>query len=271
MGNLILRLVLALIITVAAAIYQRFTGPTHPVDGGLNWENTGINYHLLRSHNGEGDQQVAVTVADTSIDGYLIFRRFKANEGWTGMQMMREGPELKASIPHQPPAGKIEYFILLNKKGQSVTVPQDYSVITRFTGFVPAYVLIPHILVMFAAMFFSNLAGFEAIARADKAYTFTLWAAGLLFLGGMILGPIVQKFAFDAFWTGIPWGMDLTDNKTLIGMIAWIIAAYRGRKNRKARGWIIAAAVILIGVYLIPHSMMGSELDYQTMEIGTGE
>ena len=35
-------------------------------------------------------------------------------------------------------------------------------------------------------------------------------------LGGMILGPIVQKYAFGAYWTGIPFGHDLTDAKNLV-------------------------------------------------------
>jgi hypothetical protein len=84
----------------------------------------------------------------------------------------------------------------------------------------------------------------------------------------MILGPVVQKFAFGEFWTGIPWGFDLTDNKTLIAMVAWGIALWKGRKSKY---WIIFAAVVLLAVYLIPHSMLGSELNYETMEVGTGD
>ncbi len=175
------------------------------------------------------------------------------------------------SLPHQPPAGKIEYFILLQKDDNQITLPQDKSIITRFTGAVPSYVLLPHILIMFVAMFMSVAAGLEALANGSRAYIFTLWTTVLLFLGGMILGPIVQKFAFDAYWTGFPWGMDLTDNKTLVAMIAWIAAAWRGRGNKNARWWIVSATVILLIVYLIPHSMMGSELNYETMNVEVGE
>ena len=92
----------------------------------------------------------------------------------------------------------------------------------------------------------------------------------LFFFGGMILGPIVQKYAFDAYWTGWPFGHDLTDNKTLIAFIAWIIAYLRLRKNRNNRGWAIAASVILLLVYLIPHSMFGSQLDYSSGKVVTG-
>ena len=46
----------------------------------------------------------------------------------------------------------------------------------------------------------------------------------LLFAGGMILGPVVQNFAFGELWTSVPFSWDLTDNKTLVAFTFWIIA-----------------------------------------------
>ena len=54
-------------------------------------------------------------------------------------------------------------------------------------------------------------------------------------------------------------------------MIAWIAAVWRGRNNKNAKWWIVSATVILLIVYLIPHSMMGSELNYETMNVEVGE
>jgi hypothetical protein len=186
------------------------------------------------------------------------------------MKLIREGEELVGALPQQPPAGKVEFFVLLEKNGISKTVPTDQSVVTRFTGEVPDFVLILHIFTIFGAMLLSNLAGLEAAAKGEKSYKVGLWATVFLFIGGMILGPVVQKYAFDAYWTGFPWGMDLTDNKTLIAMIFWLIAVIRGLKGRNARGWIIAAAVVMLIIFSIPHSVLGSELNYQTMEVQTG-
>ena len=45
-----------------------------------------------------------------------------------------------------------------------------------------------------------------------------------LLLGGFLFGPIVQKFAFGQFWTGWPFGEDLTDNKVLFALIAFLVA-----------------------------------------------
>jgi hypothetical protein len=92
--------------------------------------------------------------------------------------------------------------------------------------------------------------------------TATRWTIGLLLLGGFLFGPIVQKYAFGNFWTGVPFGYDLTDNKTLIALLAWLLALWSLRGGRSARGFVVAAAVIMLVIFLVPHSLLGSELRY---------
>jgi hypothetical protein len=45
-------------------------------------------------------------------------------------------------------------------------------------------------------------------------------------------------------------------------MIAWLAALIAGRKGRPARGWVLAAAIVMLIVFSIPHSLLGSELVY---------
>jgi hypothetical protein len=124
---------------------------------------------------------------------------------------------------------------------------------------------------MFMAMLYSTRTGIEALRKGDKTKNYTLITLSLLTAGGMFLGPVVQKYAFGALWTGWPFGQDLTDNKTLVAFLAWLVAYLRLRKNSTNRAWVVAAAIILLMVYLIPHSMFGSELDYNTGDIRTGQ
>jgi hypothetical protein len=118
-------------------------------------------------------------------------------------------------------------------------------------------------------MLLSNLAGITAIFGHKEQKKYGLWTLWLLMAGGMILGPLVQKFAFGDFWTGIPFGWDLTDNKTLIAILAWIAAVIMNRKQER-RAYTIAAALVLLIVYSIPHSLFGSELDFATGTVTQG-
>ncbi|MBN1481383.1 hypothetical protein EH223_03325 [candidate division KSB1 bacterium] len=258
----------AFILTFLSAAYQRRTGPTYPIDGQLDFNGSTIKYELLRTHGGDGDQPVLLSVPDTSITADVIYRRYKTDDAWRRVSMRRQNDTLVAALPHQPPAGKLEYHVEIHKNSRTVSIPEKENAVTRFKGAVPGWALLPHVFFMFFAMFLSARTGLQAVrkdAPLDGLMTSTL---AFLILGGFVFGPIVQKFAFGAFWTGFPFGMDLTDNKTLIALLAWLIAFFMIRRTPKARLWVVGAALVMLIIFLIPHSMHGSELDYSTNTTG---
>jgi hypothetical protein len=180
--------------------------------------------------------------------------------------MIRDQGSLQAELPHQPPAGKLEYYVVLEREGQQVVLPADGSVVIRFKGDVPLWLLIAHVIVIFSAMLFSARTGLELFAREPKVKTLTLSTIGFLLIGGFVLGPAVQWYAFGAWWTGWPLGTDLTDNKTAVALLAWIVALAALYRSKKPARWSFAAAVVTLVVFLIPHSLLGSELDYRAMD-----
>jgi hypothetical protein len=204
------------------------------------------------------------------ISGTLWFRRFKTGDEWSAAEMKHDGKHLSGELPSQPAAGKLEYYVILRSvSGAEMPVMKDKPVVIRFKGNVPAVIMIPHILIMFFAMLLSNLAGITAVAGSDKQRRYGRLALWFLLAGGMVLGPLVQKYAFGDLWTGIPFGWDLTDNKTLIAVVFWIAAVVMNHRRQRP-AYTIIAAVILLLVYSIPHSLFGSELDYVTGTVTQG-
>jgi hypothetical protein len=259
--------IIAIIITVLSAYYQRVTGPTYPLSGKILIDNQQIDYHLLTSHNSTDDCLIKIDIKDASLSGFLEWKRFKTNDEFTKVAMTNSDGILSASLPKQPPAGKLQYRIILQKDNEIFEIPTEQKfVVIRFKGEVPLYILIPHIIVMFGAMLLSTRTGLEVFNKEPRLKIFTIWTIALLIIGGMILGPITQYYAFGEFWTGIPFGIDLTDNKTLIALIGWLIAAFALNKSSKPKWWIIGASVLVFIVFLIPHSVLGSELDYNKID-----
>lgn len=252
--------VLLVLITVGSAYYQKVTGPSYPIRVREVWNGHEVRARLGRTHGGEGDQRVEVRGVGEGVRGEIFWRRYPSRGPFSRQEMVREGERVVGALPHQPPAGKIEYRLALSDERGSLSLPQGGTAITRFKGHVPLAVLIPHIIFMFTAMLLSNRAGLAAIMADGKAATYTKWTLGLLLAGGMVLGPVVQKLAFGAFWTGVPLGWDLTDNKTLISVLFWLAALWAQRRGSAARTVTIAAALVTLIVFLIPHSLFGSEL-----------
>ena len=261
-------LILAIIITLSAAYYQRKTGPTHPKKETINISGEDYKIKLIRSHGGNENAEISLDLPE-DVEGVITYHKYPTNEGWVSCKMTRTDKGLIAELPHQPPAGKLEYYIKLFDVGNEVFNNSANPIIIRFKGTVPAYILIPHILFMFLAMLLSSFSGILALAKNADYKKFGVITLILLFAGGGILGPIVQKFAFGEFWAGVPFGWDLTDNKTLIALIGWGIAVFLNIKKERPVLTIVAA-VILLAIYSIPHSMFGSELNPETGEVIQG-
>ncbi len=277
---------LAFVITIGAAIYQRKTGPTNPKEVEISLNDSIYNLKLVRSIGLDERSEVKLNLRDTSIKATLYYKRYKSPEAYqnTGFVYkvypvnsfvmnkifgMTEEEGFFAEIPQQPPAGKIQYYIEFTDRKGRKTLFNETPVVIRFKGGVPGSFLIPHILFMFLAMFFSTLAGLFAVSKVTAYKKYGKWALGLLIAGGLILGPIVQKYAFGEFWTGIPFGWDLTDNKLLIALFFWIFAVIMNLHKEKPILTFVAALILLI-VYSIPHSLFGSELDYASGEVIQG-
>lgn len=257
--------ILAFLITVGSAVYQRLTGPTYPVSGNVIFKGVQIKLKLERSHQGFTDQRVNIISPEKEVGGYLFWKRYKTNDEFTREFLQRAGDTLFAMMPAQPPAGKLEYFIHLTKGEDIYPFPENSRVVTRFTGEVPLYILVLHVIAMFTGMLLSTRAGLEYWGDAEKIKKLMNLTILFIAVGGLILGPIMQKYAFGEYWTGVPFGIDLTDNKTLIAMIFWVIAYFKNRKNKQNHIYILIASIVTLIVFLIPHSLLGSELDYNNL------
>ncbi len=278
--------ILAIIITLFAAYYQRKTGPTYPKKSEVEVNGTTYEVSMTRSIEIGDRSGIRLSVYDNTASARLYYKRLNTKDQYDTVNFrymvipihsfimnkifkMTEMKGFFASVPEQPAAGKIQYYFDITDNTGTHTYFKDEPIVIRFKGAVPAPVLAPHIFMMFFAMLLSTLAGLMAVGKHKSYRKYGIWTLVLLFIGGMILGPLVQKYAFGALWTGVPFGWDLTDNKTLIAVIFWVLAVFANRKKERPVLTILAAVILLL-VYSIPHSMFGSELDYSSGEVVQG-
>lgn len=253
--------VVAFVIAAVLLVFQRITGPTYPLGVKATIDGREVSARLPRTHAGEGDATISVPRPYSTATGTIEFRRFPTSEDWTRKPLALEGENLVGHLPHQPPAGKVAYKITLQGTGGPVALtPRE--VVLRFRGDVPAAIVIPHILGMVLAMMLAVRAGLEAIVKGRAVFPLAVGTTIAMVVGGLLAGAIMQKAAFGSYWTGVPFGYDLTDNKTLIAVIFWLVALWRTAINKTSRGWVLTAFLLTLAIWLIPHSVLGSELDY---------
>lgn len=290
-GKNVLLWVVAVLLMFSAIVYQRRTGPTYPRRGEIQAAGEAHRYRLVRSEWSHLDARAVLPAADGSVQAVLHYKRYKLDEPWTAVPFrpaaelagqLRDGEaaeldgKLVALLPKQPAAGKLEYYVDGSSDAGEIRIPPqgEDSIVIRFKDHVPGGILWPHVVMMFFAVLFGMRAGLSALFAPAQMRHHSWVALGGMMLGGMVLGPIVQKYAFGAYWTGFPYGGDLTDNKMLIMWLSWVfacsVAGLRARpRDGVSRAAVVLGALVMTAVYLIPHSMRGSELDYSKLEAGT--
>lgn len=160
----------------------------------------------------------------------------------------------------------------------------------KFIGIVPIYVLVGHLLFIFATVYFIALATTDSFPLVTGSSTdvkpvakHITWAVVLCFIGGYPIGFAMNWYAFNGLWEGIPFGTDATDNKTQLLFVYIVFAmlamwgSLRGKPQKdlyspKTSGWLgIISFIVMLAIYLIPHSIQFSKgLTYSVCYSYTG-
>lgn len=251
---------LAFVITLVLSIYQRMTGPTYPKK--VTVELNGEQYKVKLPRSGvQKDETVTLKDVPSDVQSQLHYRRYPTADDYTTVDFVWQDGQWQASLPVQPVAGKLQYYLTVGGKDYLSEEP----VVIRFRNDVPAGILVPHILLMFASMLLAVYT--FLLVLTHKPYRRWLWITVVtLFVGGFLFGPLVQHAAFGPWWTGFPYGTDLTDNKTLLSFLCFVAAlvTLRWKYNK----WVVCLAVLfMVAIFSVPHSAYGSEYDYATQQL----
>ena len=184
-------------------------------------------------------------------------------------------------LPGQSKGKKTFYIVEAESAGGiKLTLPEggdneEAPFFIRWVGKTARWLLYSHILFMVGAFLVIMHAFYYALAHLftgnfhRSLYPLVLWGTGLFFIAGIPLGLAVAYQAFGVAWGGIPYGTDITDNKTLITLLYWIVimVLFKGNpfcfaKERsfligpRSFSWLVLAGCALtVTVFLIPHSI----------------
>ncbi len=273
--------ILAGVITIACFMYQDKTGPTYPLEGEYETNSGVVNFKFLRSETIGTDLKIMfLDPVPDNVQGYVEYRRYKSHDEWSTIPMeagefefsRRGSTEIVQGIGAELPyleerAGKYEFLVYIEDGDEApVSITGDKAIYARYKDEVPTLVLLLHIAIIFISMTFATRTVFEALIDGNFKWMINATIISLL-VGGFILGPLVQLYAFGVWWSGIPFGFDWTDNKVLLELLFWLVAAYMNWGEKRDRKSVYLAGFVMLLVYFIPHSVFGSEYDYRT---GTG-
>lgn len=166
------------------------------------------------------------------------------------------------------------YLEAMDGAGNRVVLPEtatddfqteyDYFKV-RFEGRASFILLLLHIVLMIAAFFLLIHALYYAmyyLQTGEKASPLVLtvnWGITAFFITGFPIGWVIEKQVLGNYWEGIPFGWDITDSKTLIILILWLVFIILQRTGKITiktfARWVIVNTIITVLLFLIPHSL----------------
>ncbi|MDZ7859455.1 MAG: hypothetical protein U5O15_02095 [Candidatus Krumholzibacteriota bacterium] len=270
------RVIIAFLLTIVIFFIARKISKNNSVHVELEKKGVRVEHSTVFEHVGMGNPAVKIkALSSESLSVNLAYVHGDNEEKI--LRMRKEDSGIwKADLPSLGKGEKLKYFFKLNRRGEEILrVPDDESFYTvKYKGEYSKTVVLLHIVFMFLSFFFiiTSFLGSLAILFSGEgiSYTIRMMRAGIicLFIGGWPLGFILNYQRFGPVWEGFPFGFDITDNKTQIIFVCWLIAALLVRgsffglgrdrdiigKNNYAYA-VIICSIITVGLYLIPHSL----------------
>jgi uncharacterized membrane protein YidH (DUF202 family) len=279
------KILVAFLFTLLLLGFARRTTMVRSVHKIVEQQGVLINHHTVPKQLGDEVPTISARVTGAS-DVKLVYKIGKDGELQSVPMNPKPGEEnvFTTFIPHYPKATNAWYYIEAIKRTEDaevkVTLPDKSShnfkpILLKFEGKVPTFIIIPHVLCNFGAIFFAVLTLFSAVnirkgrKTLRESIKFPLLTFILLFLGFIPFGIAMNHFAFGATWEAFPFGKDVTDNKSQIILLFWLVTLFlvKGTLFRKDerknlisdRGYstmVIIVFIITIAMYAIPHSFV---------------
>ncbi len=208
-----------------------------------------------------------------NINGFLYYNFLGGEERKIAMEYSGDG-YFSAILPRGHIGDRLFYRIeLTDERSVLAKIPQNgrKGFLVKYKGNISPYVLIPHIILIFASLFIAFLTFFYGvkILKGDdcvkQAAVLVLLTFLFSLIGGILIGVEVTRQTFNEGWGGYPIGRDVTDTKTEIFVFFWLVTlifgwnALRGKQmiiSDKTFGILIVASFsINLLAFLIPHSL----------------
>jgi hypothetical protein len=273
----IVRIIISAVLTIVLLGLSRKMSTRNPLEIKSEFDSITANHTTITESKLGVMPVVTVRLSGdqaAQVGGVLFYQIDKGTEQSTIMNHSDE-VTLVGNLPAGEIGQRLNYRIELSLNGTlkaSMAPANERGYLLKYKGPVSSFVLLPHILLMFAGVFSSFMAlfyGFDLILgkkKVKQAAIAVLLSFFCGFIGGVLIGIEVSHEVFGGSgWGGWPLGNDVTDTKTEIFLLFWLVAmifgwlGLSGKKlkisNKAFGSMIIVSFIVTLAAFLIPHSI----------------
>lgn len=271
------RILIGIAVTLLVFVVARRISRNKPVELDLEYAGARVTHTSVFEQVGPGRPRIDISIDRPGAVLPLLLYRAGGDERLETLTMEDLGNGFwSALLPALERGARIEYGFRLLGTDESLDVRPDTTrfFTLKYKGEVSATVLVLHILFIFAAFFFmvESMIGSASILARGEPREFTVamtrWVVVFTFIGGWPLGIALNWQRFGVLWEGFPFGYDITDNKTQLMFLFWVVVmlvswrSFFGRRtgrdlvSDRFYAWVVmASALASLLIILLPHSL----------------
>jgi len=272
------RIIISVVVALALLAAARWLSKGKPVDYAVKDAGMTLYHRTVAAQIGPGQPLLRVRVAPPLLLGIVVRWIQPPSKEIGARRLFRvEDNRYEGVLPDLGKGARIKYWITVtNVEGTKIRIPKDPSKfgILAFKGPASKPVLVAHIACMFGAFFFMVMSLFGAVgilrAREGKrsAVRSARWVLISSFIGFVPFGMFLNHEAYGTLWEGYPFGRDITDSKTQVIFVLWLVTlllvrgSFIGGGEEKDRlgpaafAWaIIVSFLVSLALFIVPHSI----------------
>lgn len=272
------RIVLGLIVTLGLLAAARRLSTNKPREIRVDSAGLVIIHRTVFEQVGPGEPAVGLTIRPAGDAEPFLLTSDAPHGDVDETPLVHIGNGMwEGRLPSRDKGEHLYYAFRVDIPGRgTVRLPRDPDslFLVKYKGEITEPILVLHIIFMLGAFFFmvQSFWGALRILTGGEGKTVTVrlvrWVIFTTFVGGWPIGFILNHQRFGTVWEGFPFGYDITDNKTQIIFLFWIITvlfvrgSFLGRGESRdalgARGFawaVIVSFVVSLALYMIPHSL----------------
>lgn len=277
-GVTVVRIVVGIIVTILLLGVARRISTRRPRELAAELGDMRVEHVSVTEQVGSGCPAISLRIVpDETIESFILYT-VVGEEGTRRVNMVHTGEgRWEAYLPVIEKGGRVLYALTIHgDEGGTVRLPGEEGsfLLVKYKGKVSPVVLTLHIIFMFGAFYFMIQSLWSAINILStgkgkrSAVSNVRWVLVCTFIGGWPLGFILNYQAFGPIWEGFPFGYDITDNKTQLIFIFWLISlllvwgSFIGKGEEKdllgTRGFALAVLlsyIVSLFLFIVPHSL----------------
>ncbi len=239
----------AAVITFIAGFMQSRLSSDYPISGSFGIEGKEIGYKLDKTYYGNDDYKFLLRSEIDSLEG-KVYWKFDNAQNWNSADLQDSAGIITGKVPYDIPRTKAEYYIKLNYKNKSYSIPPNNKPVNlTYYGKIPSSISIFYLITLLGAILLAVRTGLEYYKVPGKLKKIEIFTLIFVISNVFVFNPVRITYKFGSVGKTIIPLTAMFPLSSILLLAVWILATVLIFNTKNFRIWAPIAAVVTLIIF----------------------